>query len=275
VRPKNPRLASTRTAERPGPDRPSEDRIFATDNALVVLDGASQPEASDRDGGWLADTLGRELAERLRQRGDDLDQILADAIASVAKRHNLQPGAAPSTTVSIVRWDDDGADVLVLGDSPVIALTRDGELRQVRDNRLRQVARHQRQQLNRAGPGFGFDDRHQWHNLTNAERTQRNQPGGYWIAEATPEAAAHAMRDRWDTQDLAAILMMTDGVSAGVDRYRQPAEWRTAVDMALADPALLVDLVHDTEAKDPNGTRWPRSKRHDDKALAVIEFNHR
>jgi len=31
--------------------------------------------------------------------------------------------------------------------------------------------------------------------------------------------------------------------------------------------------VHDTEAGDPDGRRWPRSKRHDDKALAVIEFS--
>ncbi|SCG14585.1 Protein phosphatase 2C [Micromonospora echinofusca] len=275
MRPKSPRLATIRTAQRRGPDRPSEDRIFTTDNAAVVLDGASQPDASDRDGGWLADTLGREIAERLHQSGDDLDQLLTDAITSVMKRHDLRAGAAPSTTVSIARWDSDSIDILVLGDSPVIALTHDGELRQVRDDRLRQVARYQRQQLNRAGPGFGFDDADQWRNLTNAERTQRNQPGGYWIAEATPEAAAHAMRDRWDIQDLTAILMMTDGVSAGVDRYGQPAEWRTAVDMALADPALLVDLVHDTEAEDPNGNQWPRSKRHDDKALAVIEFNRR
>lgn len=45
--------------------------------------------------------------------------------------------------------------------------------------------------------------------------------------------------------------------------------------MATADPAGFVDLIHDAEVEDPDGTRWPRSKRHDDKALAVIEFHHR
>lgn len=29
-----------------------------------------------------------------------------------------------------------------------------------------------------------------------------------------------------------------------------------------------------SEAGDTDGTRWPRGKRHDDKALAVIEFDH-
>src|SRR3954471_24559676 len=45
-----------------------------------------------------------------------------------------------------------------------------------------------------------------------AERAHRNRPGGYWIAEAVPEAAGHAIR-------------------------------------------------------------WPRSKRHDDKAIAVIDVD--
>jgi hypothetical protein len=40
--------------------------------------------------------------------------------------------------------------------------------------------------------------------------------------------------------------------------------------MAQTDPAELVDLVHQVELSDPNASRWPRTKCHDDKALAVI-----
>ncbi|BCJ60136.1 protein phosphatase 2C domain-containing protein [Micromonospora endophytica] len=271
----NARLATIRTAERPRPDRPSEDRVFATANAVVVLDGASQPEASERNGGWLADTLGRELADQLTRRHDDLRRILADAITSVANRYGLQPGAAPSTTVSIVRWNGTAIDVLVLGDSPVIVLTRNGEVHQVRDDRLHQIASHERRQLTeQPDNGFAFGDRDRWRNLVDAERSHRNQPGGYWIAEAAPEAAAHALTSRWRFQDMAAAVLMTDGVSAGVNRYRRPSSWKAAVELALADPSGLVNLVHDAEAEDPEGTRWPRSKRHDDKTLAVIEFYH-
>jgi hypothetical protein len=50
-------MISIRTAERPGAGRPTEDRIFTTENAVIVLDGAAQPEHAIRDGGWLADTL--------------------------------------------------------------------------------------------------------------------------------------------------------------------------------------------------------------------------
>lgn len=264
---------AVRTAERAGTDRPSEDRIFTLPHAVVVLDGASQPEAAEYDGGWIAETLGREISHRLSHQNGDLRELLADAITSVAGRYQLIPGQAPSTTVSIVRWDDQAVEVLVLGDSPVIGLTREGEIRRVEDDRLKQVARQQRVRIAERG-GFGFGDREQWRQLVDEERAHRNRPGGYWIAEATPTAAHQALRTQWRRDELSAVAVMTDGVSAGVQRYHQPPDWRAAMELARTDPQDLVDLVHDTEAGDPDGRRWPRSKRHDDKALAVIEFDH-
>jgi hypothetical protein len=65
---------------------------------------------------------------------------------------------------------------------------------------------------------------------------------------------------------------MTDGVSAGVDRYGLPQDWTAAVNLARESPDRLVDLVHAAEDDDPHGARWPRSKRHDDKATAIIDF---
>jgi hypothetical protein len=65
---------------------------------------------------------------------------------------------------------------------------------------------------------------------------------------------------------------MTDGVSKGVERYGIPPDWPTAIKLATDDPARLVDAVHDAEATDPLGERWPRSKRHDDKAVVVLRF---
>ncbi len=263
---------TVRTAERPRPDRPSEDRIFTTTNAVIVLDGASQPDGGGhRDGGWLADTLGREIQRRLTDGPDDLTKIAARSIATVADRYQLTPGSGPSTTVSIVRWNGNEVEALVLGDSPVVALTRDGGIHQLRDDRLHRVGVHQRRRLHTEG---GSDEERQaiWRDLVHAERSHRNQPGGYWIAEADPDAGRHAFRAQWHRDDLAAVLVMTDGVSAGVDRYGTPADWHTAITIARADPEQLVALVHDAEDTDADCTRWPRSKRYDDKALAVIEF---
>ncbi len=87
----NPPVATIRTAERPGPDRPTEDRIFTTRNAVIVLDGASQPTPGDHDGGWLADTLGREIRERLTDGRPDLARVLAASIDRVTTAFSAGP----------------------------------------------------------------------------------------------------------------------------------------------------------------------------------------
>jgi hypothetical protein len=70
-----------------------------------------------------------------------------------------------------------------------------------------------------------------------------------------------------------AVLVATDGLTAGVDRYLQPPTWSDA--LALVDehgPEILIDIVHRAEATDSTGAYWPRSKPHDDKALAAVLF---
>jgi hypothetical protein len=266
------RVVRVRTACRRGPDRPSEDRIFVTPNAVVVLDGASQPIPGSRDGAWLADTLGTQLRDRLRKaEAADLETLLAQAIDATARRYALVPGMSPSTTVSMARWDAHTVDVLVLGDSPVVALTYGGRILEVRDDRLSRVACRERQALHDNG-GLGSECADKWQALVDEQRRRRNRPDGYWIAEAVPEAAAHAVRARWNVQNLALIMAMTDGVANGVHRYQVPENWRTAAELALRDPADLVNAVHQAEESDAAGTRWPRIKRHDDKALVLVEF---
>lgn len=264
--------AHVRTAGRRGPDRPTEDRIFRAGNAIILLDGASQPDSGDRDGGWYAETLGKAIHQRLSaQPLGDLAAVLADAIGATAETHGLEPGQSPSATVSIVRWGDHHVDVLVLGDSPVVVLTPDGTVRQIRDDRLKDVGQPLRRQLAAAG-GLGLSDHNRWRELIQAERAARNRTGGYWIAEALPAAATHARRRQWDRADVATVLVMSDGVSAGVDRYATPPDWPTAFAIARKSPEDLVELVHTAEASDPDGRRWPRSKRHDDKAVALLEL---
>lgn len=68
---------------------------------------------------------------------------------------------------------------------------------------------------------------------------------------------------------------MTDGVSIGVDRYGVPADWRAALTLASDDPARVIELVHNAEISDPDGERWLRSKRHDDKTISIIVFEKR
>lgn len=261
-----------RTAERPGsPDRPSEDRIFTAPNAVIVLDGATQAIPLERDGGWIADELGRRLVDALTtDPGGELVPMLERCIAAMAKDYDLRPDTAPSTTVNIVRRKGDALDVLVLCDSPVIVLDTAGQIHEIRDDRLNDV-------ITRIRPRGGLQA------LPVGERmaliaefeAHRNRPHGFWCVTASPEAALHATQVSFSVCDVDRALSMTDGVAVGVIEYGIPRDWPSAFSAANPHPRQLVDMVHEAEASDPDCSRWPRTKRHDDKAAALVTPTNR
>ncbi|MGW3044395.1 hypothetical protein ACWC9T_31105 [Kitasatospora sp. NPDC001159] len=158
--------STVRIGKLAGPARPSEDRVFTTDRAVIVLDGVSTVTDDQPRGGWYANTLGSSIAELLTRDPDmDLRQVLATAIDTVATSNALAPGSSPASTVAIVRRRAHQIEAAVLGDSPVIAIGRDGTLHEVRDDRLAPLvdaqppAREYRDLL-RAGHGFGERHRH-------------------------------------------------------------------------------------------------------------------
>jgi hypothetical protein len=61
-------------------------------------------------------------------------------------------------------------------------------------------------------------------------------------------------------------------MSCGVDDYHI-FDWPQVLTHALHEgPAAVLAMVRTAEITDPHGLRWPRPKRHDDKALALIRF---
>lgn len=271
------RVARVGTAERAAGDRPSQDRVVVLPTAAAVLDGASGVDGapSGRDGGWYADVLAAELAGRL-ESGRDLRAVLADAISAVATRHRLVPGGSPSSTVTLLRWSARTVEALVLGDSPLVAVRRDGGIEVLVDERLAAVAPTQRVAYHdRLAAGGGYDDGHRalLRALVGEQRRHRNSPGGYWIAEASPAAAGQSLVRRWPAGTLAGALLASDGVSRGVGPGRRLPSWPAAVALAsTAGPQAVLDAVRAEEAADPDGARWSRSKRHDDQSLVVVHW---
>ncbi|MBK1784259.1 protein phosphatase 2C domain-containing protein [Prauserella cavernicola] len=237
-----------------GQPRPTEDFVVATGNAVVLLDGATEFREDLPSGGWYAGRLAARLGEGLTDAPDaDLGVLLAGAIADVAAEHDLQPRHSPSSTVAILRWTEERVHALVLADSPVVAFGRRGTvvLADQRITRLRERGLlRTRADVNR----------------------MRNTENGFWVAEADPTAAEHALRADWPRREIDTVLLATDGVSVGIDDYAL-FDWPHALELAREHGAKAVlDAVRDAEQADADGTRWPRPKRHDDQALAVIQF---
>ncbi|WP_433278466.1 hypothetical protein ACQPZA_04005 [Pseudonocardia xinjiangensis] len=75
------------------------DRVFVTDNAVIMLDGATAFEPVDIDPGTCAEILGSVIADQLDQHSKvDPAGVVAAAISRTAKQLRLTPGRSPSST---------------------------------------------------------------------------------------------------------------------------------------------------------------------------------
>lgn len=260
---------SLRAAQLPGDSQiPSEDRIFTARDAVVVLDGATQAFPLERGGGWLADELGRRLVEQLDSAPSaGLKAILRRTLQDLVDVFNLVPGLSPSATVSIVRCRGGLVEVLVLCDSPVVVKERSGTLHIVRDSRLEDL-----REGVQTPKGLRDSSDPAWIEVIQHFESLRNQPAGFWVASASPEAADHAVTASFVATDLSVVVVATDGAAAGVDQYDIYKDWNHAVDHVANSPAEFLERVHALETSDPDAMRWQRAKVHDDKAIAVLDF---
>lgn len=257
----------------PAGDGPGQDRCFTAEGLVVVLDGASalDPEANP-DATEYVDTLGPLLLDQIAARpGIDLRDALAEAIRQTAAKLALVPGTAPSSTVSVVRWGDETLDVMVLGDSPVVVQLTDGSRQTIVQYPQAHIApelrRRYRQRLNR-GSGYDAEHRDILSQIQRREASERNQPKGYFIAEAVPAAASHALISKYQTSSTKQIILATDGAERTASHLG--LDLTNFGDESAARLMSFLTRLQDWESKvDPLGQAMPRSKKHDDKAIAI------
>lgn len=249
------------TAQLPRPDH-SQDRVFVIPNAVIMLDGASSFIPAELDPGTYADQLGTEITRSLMSAPvADLVDVLARAIAAVAQRHNLRPGESPSSTVAVLRGRPGHIDLLVLGDSPIHYGT-DRHANVLTDTRLAPLPTPERQQYRerlRAGHGYDDDHRALLGRLQSRQREYRNTRGGYWIAEAKPEAAQHALVTTVPTPAITWAVLATDGIANSIE-YHGDVWYDIARHSAAELDRLLVNYQAWEASADPNGKEMPRAK---------------
>lgn len=247
----------------------SQDRIFTTPTTVIVLDGASAFVPVRVSPSTYVDTLGGFLIGGLAaDPWIPLTDLLAQAITGTASALGLSPGTSPSSTVAIAREDGNGLDLLVLGDSQIA--TPHGIFI---DDRIARFAQAQRTEYrDRLAAGHGYDETHRklLSRLQDEQVRHRNVDGGYWIAEAVPEAAHRAIALRVERDATPWLVLATDGVYRPMQHLGLD-DWQAVAATDSRELACLLNVLdHWESGNDPDGRTLPRAKRHDDKAIAVV-----
>ncbi len=257
-----------------GFERPTEDRVVRLPHAVVVADGATSLRDDELSGGWYAEHLCAALADRLtRHPRGDLKDLLADAIDRARRR--ARPGARRGAVqhggraaLGATTW----WTRLVLADSPSSCSPTSARTCWPTTGwpRGRRNPGGYRQRL-REGGGYGPEHaaalrasgaRHQQTAQRRRRFLGRGGRSGRRGHTRTP-AAGRATH-------VTAALMATDGMSCGVDDYHI-FDWPQVLAHADGDgPAAVLAMVRAAEVTDPDGVRWPRPKRHDDKTLVLV-----
>jgi hypothetical protein len=248
------RVTMASAAARAG--RVNEDFVGAVPTAAVLIDGAGGVAGAAsvcRHGvAWYASRLGGELLGLLSLDADrTLPALLAEAIERVADVHrvtcDLADPSSPWAAVAILRLRDDRADYLVLGDT-VLVLDQAGEPLVVSDSREVTIAGPYRSALETAVRGSAEYERIRREG-TDVMRAKRNQPGGYWVAKEDPRAAAEAVIGDCPSSELTGAVLLSNGASRIVDRFRL-ADWpEILATLASTGPDAIIHRVRQAEAR--------------------------
>lgn len=263
----------------------NEDFARATRRYGIVVDGASGlagdpvfPEAHPTNARWLSHSVGERACAAL-DAGASAAEALEDAVRAARAEleaalggpvSSMDPLAVPSAAVALAVVGEREVELVGLGDSPLLALLRDGSLLVSTDERLealdgRAVALMSERSGGRALSGA--EKRRLVDDVVRANRLLRNVPGGYWSLDPTGAGLAHLRRATVPRDEVVAVAGMSDGLWRAFDLFAIADASRELAGLGPRRARALLARLRELEAADPDLERYPRLKRSDDASL--------
>lgn len=232
--------------------RVNEDFAGAVPTAAVLIDGAGigGTESICRHGvAWYASRLGGSLLSLLslrRTRG--LSALLAQAIEEVTDDHrhtcDVANPISPSATVAVLRLSHGHLEYLVLGDCVLVLDRTHGSPLVASDPREVVISRSYESAIEAVAEGGD-----EYHRILRELRANRNRPGGFWVAKDDPRAADEAVTGSYRISELTGAVLLSNGASRIVDRFRL-TDWPGVMAvLASSGPAELIHRVRQAEAR--------------------------
>jgi hypothetical protein len=261
-------------------EKQNDDACGATGPRAWVIDGATdlhdQPlMAAASDASWLAQHLNRRLYEAFGNNwGDEIARLSAQAASAFRSLVRAPYERWQSPIASMLMISTHGNEIIGgdLGDCRLVALGADGAVHvhggapDAADDESERAA----QQTDAHKPLL---ERTETIALLRRQRAAINRPGAEWTFGLDPECAKHLRFWRFKVQSPAHLLLMTDGFSALMDRYRvYDAEGlvRAALDKGLQELGCELRAI---ETEDASGARHPRFKASDDATALLMRWS--
>ncbi|GAA4924887.1 hypothetical protein HD597_011365 [Nonomuraea thailandensis] len=234
--------------------RANEDFTGALPTAAVLVDGAGIPgtESICRHGvAWYASRLGGDLLGLLSLPQDrSLRAVLAEAIEQVTDDHretcDVTDRISPSAAVALLRLSGDLVEYLVLGDAYIVLDKAGGAPLVVSDPREVVISRSYEPALRAAA-----EDGDEYHRILSDLRSNRNQPGGFWVAKDDPRAADEAITGDCPISRLTHLgaVLLSNGAGGIVDRFGL-TDWPGVMAvLASSGPEEIIRRVRQAEAQ--------------------------
>lgn len=265
------------------PEKQNEDALGTSDNAVVVMDGATglgdnlMPGKSDA--AWLSAFGARRLMSYARDGATPQEAVTAalfDAQTSFEALRRRTPSGTwetPFSSMMLIAQDAQGIEALWFGDCAALVKRPDGKVELVGEafeKRQKEAQRAARlAEKHNISPATQFRRPEILDSLKRA-RNHVNTVEGSWAFGPDVRAADHLSSAKIDAPKGSLILLCSDGFLALASDYNAYDEAGLMAAIVEKGLAALGEEVRAIEDTDPEGRKFPRFKKSDDCTALLV-----
>lgn len=276
INPEKLGITGIQTAYYQGSGVINEDELLINGDLFAVFDGSSSLLKFQSPDGKTGGKIAAETARLVFETNQGSLRELA--LSANRKIHEQETAAGIdlsskdslwATTAAAVRIGLSQIELLQVADSLILVITSDGKVSPplgYRDHDL-PVMRKWRQLADRG-------EKNIWDRLNSDIIGLRQTANvGYGVLNGEDDAAAFIQTTTIERQGIESILLFTDGLLIPGEDPDAPEDWEKYADIyRRLGLDGLVQHVRGLEDSDPQQTKFPRYKPHDDIAAIAIDF---
>ncbi len=266
----------------------NEDRVYSCDDFAFVLDGATclfsdHYSKYPTDAEWYSNWWCEYLKKNLSNTKKEIPDILKAGIPKVIKAYQKLAGENmiedfPSSTVSIVRRNNDMLEFYSLTDSSIIVKSKTGLCVTIQEqgNTVKDAFTVMKiLDLAKANKITPMESRHKFGNIVQEARIRKNQfaLGGYYVLADNVEAINHGIYASVEESIIDKVLILSDGYSQVYDvvKFMPPEKLINKINN-YADAEKIYNKLKKYQEKDKLAKKYYRFKVSDDTSLAYMKF---